>query len=119
MQQAAETVDGQALRRATTYAIWDAEKIVGCACDAGWTGYDCSLRTCPLGDDPLETASGTADEIQVLDCLCGSGCAGSVQLSFRGQATTPIAFGADAATIKAALEPVLLSHKFSDLETFL
>ena len=24
---------------------WDAEKILGCDCDAGYTGHDCSLRT--------------------------------------------------------------------------
>ena len=24
----------------------------GCLCDDGWQGYDCSLRTCPYGDDP-------------------------------------------------------------------
>ena len=104
MRQAASTVDGYGMLRKTTYNLWDADKIFGCSCDPGWTGYDCSLRTCPLGDDPLETASGTNDEIQILDCLCGSGCAGSVQLSFRGQTTSAIAHGADATAIKTALE---------------
>ena len=28
----------------------------GCDCDDGWTAYDCSLRTCPYGDDPLTPA---------------------------------------------------------------
>jgi len=31
---------------------WDALKIFGCMCDTGYTGYDCSLLTCPYGDDP-------------------------------------------------------------------
>ena len=35
--------------------VWDAEKIQGCACDEGWSAYDCSVRQCPLGDDPLTT----------------------------------------------------------------
>lgn len=36
-----------------TYALWDQEKIMGCVCDPGFHGHDCSLRTCPRGDDPL------------------------------------------------------------------
>ena len=34
----------------TTY--WDADKIYGCVCDKGYTGYDCSLNICPSGHDP-------------------------------------------------------------------
>ncbi|KAL4116439.1 hypothetical protein PRIC2_011893 [Phytophthora ramorum] len=37
----------------TTYQLWDQEKIMGCVCDGGFEGHDCSLRTCPKGDDPL------------------------------------------------------------------
>ncbi|KAG7399925.1 hypothetical protein PHYBOEH_007611 [Phytophthora boehmeriae] len=36
-----------------TYGLWDQEKIMGCVCDANYEGHDCSLRTCPKGDDPL------------------------------------------------------------------
>ncbi|OWZ13239.1 Mastigoneme [Phytophthora megakarya] len=36
-----------------TYTLWDQEKIMGCVCDAGFEGHDCSLRTCAKGDDPL------------------------------------------------------------------
>lgn len=32
---------------------WDTKKIQGCKCDAGYSGDDCSLRLCPLGDDPM------------------------------------------------------------------
>lgn len=38
---------------------WDALKIFGCLCDAGYTGYDCSLRVCPFGDDPDTTEVGS------------------------------------------------------------
>ena len=31
---------------------WDANRIFGCKCDEGFEGFDCSLRSCPLGDDP-------------------------------------------------------------------
>lgn len=44
---------------ATSYAynLWDADKRQACVCDAGYAGYDCSLRECPRGDDPLTTGS--------------------------------------------------------------
>ena len=32
---------------------WDANKHVGCVCDAGYRGYDCSRIECPSGSDPL------------------------------------------------------------------
>jgi len=31
-------------------------QIFGCYCDPYYMGYDCSLRSCRLGDDPLTTA---------------------------------------------------------------
>ena len=32
---------------------WDSEKHVGCKCDIGFRGYDCSEKECPSGDDVL------------------------------------------------------------------
>ncbi|CAM9645514.1 unnamed protein product, partial [Hapterophycus canaliculatus] len=32
---------------------WDAEKQVGCKCDAGFRGPDCSLQECPSGTDVM------------------------------------------------------------------
>eukprot|EP01029_Cantina_marsupialis_P032301 TRINITY_DN9728_c0_g1_i1.p1 TRINITY_DN9728_c0_g1~~TRINITY_DN9728_c0_g1_i1.p1 ORF type:complete len:668 (-),score=245.26 TRINITY_DN9728_c0_g1_i1:220-2223(-) len=80
---------------------WDAEKIYGCVCDPQYHGYDCSLRHCPVGDDPLTT--GQVNEIQVFSCLATSG-----ELAFRfGGYTTPrIAFNADQTTVKTALESI-------------
>jgi hypothetical protein len=104
IREAAEFENGYNLVTTTTYNLWDANKIMGCVCDEGWTHYDCSERSCPYGDDPLETASGTADEVQAIDCLCSSGCAGTFRISFRNELTESIAFGASAATIESALE---------------
>merc|ERR1711968_225281 len=36
-----------------SYDLWDSDKNMACKCDPRWTGYDCSERKCPLGDDPL------------------------------------------------------------------
>ncbi|KAG7399924.1 hypothetical protein PHYBOEH_007610 [Phytophthora boehmeriae] len=56
-----------------TYGLWDQEKIMGCVCDANYEGHDCSLRTCPKGDDPL-TPSGTEmiQAIQIVGTLSAS-----------------------------------------------
>jgi len=35
------------------YALWDKDSTMGCACDAGYSGSDCSSRTCKVGADPL------------------------------------------------------------------
>jgi hypothetical protein len=32
---------------------WDASKILGCVCDAGWRGPDCRLKECPSEEDPV------------------------------------------------------------------
>merc|ERR1711998_783198 len=36
-----------------SYDLWDSSKNMACQCGPRWTGYDCSERKCPLGDDPL------------------------------------------------------------------
>jgi hypothetical protein len=38
---------------ATYSTPWDAEKHVGCKCDLGFRGPDCSLQECPSGSDVL------------------------------------------------------------------
>jgi len=35
------------------YKLWDEDKTMGCDCDAGYTGPDCSARVCKYGADPL------------------------------------------------------------------
>eukprot|EP00600_Ochromonadales_sp_CCMP1393_P009395 CAMPEP_0174968236 /NCGR_PEP_ID=MMETSP0004_2-20121128/8020_1 /TAXON_ID=420556 /ORGANISM="Ochromonas sp., Strain CCMP1393" /LENGTH=633 /DNA_ID=CAMNT_0016217443 /DNA_START=427 /DNA_END=2328 /DNA_ORIENTATION=+ len=65
------------------FATWDSDRIHGCLCDDGFSGYDCSLKNCPVGDD-----QGTYEdhgEVQLLQCVAD---AGNFTLSFR-QAVTP------------------------------
>lgn len=51
------------------YRLWDADKNSACICDVGYTGIDCSLRLCPLGDDPLTTGTSS----------CGGDCRSEIQ----------------------------------------
>lgn len=96
----------------TSASTWDADRIRGCICDAarhgfpqgnegespGRSGFDCSLRTCPFGDDP-NTAGQT--EQQALTCNATSG---SFTLTFRGETTAVVAFDASLDSLDAALE---------------
>merc|ERR1711865_633493 len=65
---------------------WDYNKVWGCQCDQDYTGYDCSLRLCPKGDDPITgNGNGPLDpiqvkEIQTISCLATSG---TFRLRFR------------------------------------
>ena len=70
-------------------ATWDAHKIMHCLCDEGYSGYDCSIKMCPFGDDPETYLD--VPERQVIKCT--SGPTGKFVLSFRGEEIT---FPADA-----------------------
>ncbi|KAG7376157.1 hypothetical protein PHYPSEUDO_014197 [Phytophthora pseudosyringae] len=59
---------------------WDADMIYGCKCRKGYHGYDCSLKSCPKGDDPLTT--GQKNEVQIVQC---TGTGGSFRVFFNGQ----------------------------------
>lgn len=73
----------------SVYAAWDADTVLGCACDSGWGGYDCSQPSCPLGVDPL--LPGTPGEAR-LACSCGGAqCAGGFALLWRGAARQVLA----------------------------
>lgn len=82
---------------------WDGFKIFGCFCDQGYTGYDCSLKTCPFGDDP-----GTVqqfDESQIISCTDSDGT-GTIVLTFREKSALPIQALSTTAEVKAALESI-------------
>lgn len=75
---------------AFTYDLWDKDKNQACVCDAGWSGFDCSLRECPRGDDPMthrsEDCLGYAcrNERQVITIGCADAtCENQFQFHFR------------------------------------
>lgn len=77
---------------------WDYDRIHGCYCDHGFTGYDCSLKKCPEGDDP-----GTYDdhsEVQILQCIADDG---NFTLSFRQQETLILSYNITAPELRRAL----------------
>jgi len=41
------------VREPFDYSLWDADKHQMCVCDAGFSGIDCSQRSCPRSNDPL------------------------------------------------------------------
>lgn len=97
--------------------IWDADKSFGCVCDEFYAGYDCSLRDCPVGDDPM--TSGQANEIQQLVCTATSG---TFTLTFykqgppfRPMTTPPIAYNAPTSAVTDAfngIADVVVTYKF-------
>lgn len=102
LKDAAKTKDDLNFFREVTYATsWEATRIYGCMCEPGWSGYDCSLKMCPSGDDPMTT--GQDDEVQVIECTCEDTCSGEFYLSFKGEVTGPISFDASESDIEAAL----------------
>ena len=91
---------------------WDALKVFGCLCDSGFTGYDCSLRTCPFGDDPDTTAQ--ADAKQIITCQVPTDNYQGAQISFiykenQGPTINLVAGGSTPTTgamLKANLESI-------------
>ncbi|KAH9187063.1 hypothetical protein AeNC1_010962 [Aphanomyces euteiches] len=104
LRDAAQSQDDVNFFTTTTYSLWDADKILGCQCDYGFSGYDCSQRSCPVGDDPLTT--GQFPEVQQLSCLC-NGCTGSFVLSYQGFYTVNISPTATAATLQTAINNLI------------
>jgi len=47
--------------------FWDQARSQQCVCDRGFTGFDCSQRVCPYGDNPASACQeGSADDFQLV-----------------------------------------------------
>eukprot|EP00611_Tribonema_gayanum_P019721 TRINITY_DN3468_c0_g1_i1.p1 TRINITY_DN3468_c0_g1~~TRINITY_DN3468_c0_g1_i1.p1 ORF type:complete len:419 (-),score=77.72 TRINITY_DN3468_c0_g1_i1:230-1486(-) len=53
-----------------TYYNWDNERTRLCVCDAEWEGVDCGKRSCPKGDDVMDT---NGDQVQSILLVAGPG----------------------------------------------
>ena len=97
-----------------SYQLWDADKLYGCQCDLGYAGYDCSLRVCPYGDDPL-TTSATDDEVQLLRCKADASSNGHMVLYFDGKHSSSISVSSSAMALQHALTkiPLIVDVKVS------
>ena len=89
-----------------TYNQWDDNKIYGCKCDDGYSGYDCSLQVCPRGDDPLTVDQDNERQLLMVSLPEGVTATSSdwFTLQFNGWTTQRIYATDDAATVKTRLE---------------
>jgi hypothetical protein len=102
MQQHAADMDASYGPTYSYYTPWDAGMIYGCECDEGFAGFDCSLRLCPTGDDPLTT--GQVNEKQVFECHKNPTDPSVVVFYVFGHPTPPLGAGAHASAIADAIE---------------
>jgi hypothetical protein len=66
---------------------WDADKVMGCFCDDGYTGIFCNQLTCPSGDDPMTHG---VNEVQVLTCEDSSSNPPSYDIAVSHDSTTNV-----------------------------
>eukprot|EP00341_Mesodinium_pulex_P006618 CAMPEP_0116931678 /NCGR_PEP_ID=MMETSP0467-20121206/27961_1 /TAXON_ID=283647 /ORGANISM="Mesodinium pulex, Strain SPMC105" /LENGTH=700 /DNA_ID=CAMNT_0004612167 /DNA_START=49 /DNA_END=2151 /DNA_ORIENTATION=+ len=104
------------------YELWDKHSTMGCECDEGFDGPDCSQRKCKYGIDPLYyddsttikyatwdfgilTSAATADFTDgMVDAGTGYFAIRFFDMHGEDWVTEPIAYGSDCATVTAALE---------------
>jgi hypothetical protein len=90
------------IRPSINYVAWDADRIQGCLCDPGYEGYDCSLKSCPKGKDPLLSQYDKGETL-VLECQASGGY---FAMKVLGHDTFPIPHDADPGLMKRALEGI-------------
>lgn len=83
LRQAAVANDGYLFNRTTSYDRWDADIFSGCQCDPGWSGPDCSVRSCEYGPDPRLDSMAT--EVVTMICQCSRACSGKFKFRYLGQ----------------------------------
>lgn len=54
------------------YKLWDKETTMGCVCDPGYSGPDCSSRKCKFGVDPLYFDDVSTQKLTVMKMFIGT-----------------------------------------------
>jgi len=49
------------------YKLWDRDATMGCACDRGFSGPDCSIQSCKVGVDPLYIDDSATVKFSIFD----------------------------------------------------
>eukprot|EP00602_Paraphysomonas_sp_CaronLab_P009357 CAMPEP_0185037684 /NCGR_PEP_ID=MMETSP1103-20130426/32436_1 /TAXON_ID=36769 /ORGANISM="Paraphysomonas bandaiensis, Strain Caron Lab Isolate" /LENGTH=715 /DNA_ID=CAMNT_0027575783 /DNA_START=415 /DNA_END=2562 /DNA_ORIENTATION=- len=103
MREVSLDFDGRAIvNPPIDYSGWDADAIMGCICDEGYEGYDCSFRSCPIGRDP--TSTGPSQEEQfVMRCQAD---AGYFSVTMLGRVTQAIPHNATPAALQFLMQQV-------------
>lgn len=87
------------------YDLWDADQIRGCVCDPPYTGFNCSLKACPVGDDYTQPRDkyGMPNHNEVMRIECAAS-RGSFRFTFRGETSDEIPYNAPYGRVKHILE---------------
>lgn len=98
------------------YELWDQDSTMGCSCDPGYEGPDCSQRQCKFGVDPYYRDNNATIRYsnwtyQIYTLSSTATIYGNYSIVFNdahGMAwrTDPIDIGADCVTIATALESI-------------
>jgi len=98
------------------YDLWDAEMTMGCKCDAGYSGPDCSSKDCKYGVDPLYVDDESTARVEGVDFKIFAGAtagaevtSGTYALKFydvfgEDYVTGPIDVTANCYTVEDALD---------------
>jgi hypothetical protein len=101
------------------YDLWDAEMTMGCACDPGFSGPDCSTKDCKYGIDPLYVDDDNTARVEGVSISFNASDAksltsvgnleGTYALKFydafgEDYSTMPIPIGASCYTVEDALD---------------
>ena len=82
-------------------SVWDYDMMYGCVCDPNFSGIECIVMDCPLGDDPLTGTVADFDGVQYneLQQVTCKATGGEFKLTFNKRTTEPIAFDAEIDTM--------------------
>lgn len=86
------------------YTGWEKDMLSGCVCDPGWSGGDCSQRSCPYGDSAQTTGQQRPLYRLLVDFSDVVSAANRlIKLRFASQVSTTLSFASGTPSQAAAL----------------